>query len=362
LWRALWAGADAAAVGAFGAGFAARSIPPDVAWSLQAWALGLPASSAAVTLGGVAWLGVAVRSRRRWPWALFGLHAALVVAAAARYAPSSLDPVEPADAPVLRVLTLNAGARIPGAEDSLRALLQAEQPTLVAFQESGLRSGEPGTPLAAPRAVMTLLGAGRYALARTAAGPTVTGQPVFATTPAVLDTTGSLDPVSGPASGEYNRVRMRWGGRQIAVYNVHLRSFSPDRPWLSGSLWSLSDWRRSLAAFKHDMLARGAEAEALRTMLAAEPLPYIVVGDMNATPDQWSYARVAGSLGDALRAARGWAGTFPDRRPVFQIDAVLTSPHWRVARATVAPPGLSDHRAVLVDLVLLDEPEPAADA
>ncbi len=158
--------------------------------------------------------------------------------------------------------------------------------------------------------------------------------------PVEVDVSAPLDPVPLEGPGVVGRFTSTWEGRPFALYVVHFRSFQREE----------TSWTGRLRDLREDFLARGREAEFLRAALDVEELPFLVLGDFNATPDQWSYAHVARDLHDALAERAGWAPTFPDRRPLVQIDAVLASPHWTVEAARVLPGGLSDHRGVVADL------------
>lgn len=102
---------------------------------------------------------------------------------------------------------------------------------------------------------------------------------------------------------------------------------------------------------RRDQLAEAAE----RVNGAAEPV--VLAGDLNAT--RWS-APLRRLLGDTdLRdSARGFGhqGSWPTGLAwsgLIPIDHVLVSPEWRVEDRRLGPTDLgSDHRAVVVDLVL----------
>lgn len=101
-------------------------------------------------------------------------------------------------------------------------------------------------------------------------------------------------------------------------------------------------------------------AEAARRV-DASPEPVVVAGDLNAT--RWS-APLRRLLGETrLRdASRGFGlqGTWPTGlgwSGMIRVDHVLVSPDWRVEDHRCGPTDLgSDHRAVVVDLVLPNTP------
>jgi endonuclease/exonuclease/phosphatase family metal-dependent hydrolase len=213
------------------------------------------------------------------------------------------------------------------------------QPDIVALQETTVKEVDGEGRLAADRSALGFLMGGDYSAVRAEGEERLVALVrEDARTGDVRG--GTLDPLAPEVGGVMTRVELEWRGRPFALYVVHFRSYGR-----SGG--PLPAQAREVRA---DLAARTREARLFRQLLEAETLPFVVAGDFNATPDQWTYAHVAAGLHDALTDEAGWAPTFPDERPVVQIDAVLASPEWEVVRAEVLPEGLSDHRGVLVDL------------
>jgi len=96
---------------------------------------------------------------------------------------------------------------------------------------------------------------------------------------------------------------------------------------------------------------RNAKLAALAQQAAANGIPTVLAGDLNAPP--WSSA-FSGLAQLGLRRASGLAATWP---AVLQgvlglpIDHVLVTPHWAVVARQVGPQLGSDHLPVLVRLV-----------
>jgi endonuclease/exonuclease/phosphatase (EEP) superfamily protein YafD len=96
---------------------------------------------------------------------------------------------------------------------------------------------------------------------------------------------------------------------------------------------------------------RNAKLAALTKQAAANAIPMVLAGDLNATP--WSSA-FSGLAQLGLRRASGLAATWP---AVLQgvlglpIDQVLVTHHWAVVARQVGPQLGSDHLPVLVHLV-----------
>ncbi|MEM6325780.1 MAG: endonuclease/exonuclease/phosphatase family protein [Bacteroidota bacterium] len=149
-----------------------------------------------------------------------------------------------------------------------------------------------------------------------------------------------------------------WEGRRFVLYNVHLRSFGDAKPWLSPDfeLRSPRTWPRSLAGLDAIYTARAADVERIEAAIARETLPVVVAGDLNSTPDNWSYRRLRNAGGvkrqDAYREAGAsvWGRTYHARTLIVRIDHVLVDPALAVLFAEVRNVGFSDHRPVLTGL------------
>ena len=105
---------------------------------------------------------------------------------------------------------------------------------------------------------------------------------------------------------------------------------------------------------------REEQAAHLVTLLApvrppaptgGDPVPTVLVGDMNAAPDSPEMRLLTTAFVDAWAAVGlGDGSTFDARRPFARIDAVLTAGPVRPLTATVVDTRASDHRPVVVDL------------
>lgn len=338
-WMAV--GVDAAILTLFGAAYSARYVPPPLAWPLQVAALALPVAAVAVAAAGTASLFYAARVRTRPAWAAVVLHAGVAGLALARYGPALVPDEGPAGAApdALRVLTLNAGMDIPTAGPLAADIASMIEPDVVAMQETVARRVDEDGRIGAGQAALGFLSGADYAILGEDKDDRLA---VFVRegTPTGDTRWGTLDPTNPEMAGVMKRVELALQGRPFALYTVHFRSYGRSGGPLPAQAREV----------REDLEARAREARLFRSLLDAEDLPYIVVGDFNATPDQWTYAHVAAGLQDALSGRAGWAPTYPDGRPVVQIDAVLASSEWEVVSAEVLPSGLSDHRGVLAGL------------
>ncbi|MEM8598321.1 MAG: endonuclease/exonuclease/phosphatase family protein [Bacteroidota bacterium] len=359
--------AEVALVGLLIMAFTAAYVPPDTLWWGQFVAI-----FSGLLLAIVAVVAAIAAVKRQWRRA--ALHASLLTGALLMPALSARpDPVPaPPDAPGLTVMTFNASVRHAGSEqDALAALLARDKPHLIALQEFSIRLiRETGVTMGAP-----LLGPLLKDRAYEASWPDTEGKdylfsrPIFSRIQAQEQ--GEVlagDPPTGPrsgglwSSGGITRRLYRWDGRTIALYNVHLHSFSSHRPWREADeRFSLRAWADALQDYRRDFEVRAEQARVLRRLLDEEAHPFIVCGDFNSTPRSWVYAYLQQGLRDAFReAGSGWGATFPARLPLIRIDYLLVSDAWSVRRAYVDTGLASDHRPVIAELVLRTEPEPTA--
>ena len=345
----------AALVATAAAGLSARALRPTDGWVPQIAALALPALPVVLGASAAAAGAFAVRSRR--PAAVVGA-VALALAAAAVWGRTPTPPAAGGGAGGLRVMTLNAGRT--SAEASLRVaeFVGRTAPDVVLLQEVDVRSvsrdGDRAVLL--HPTVQAVLGAGAYRVGGRVdttvsdrSGP-ANRQVVLSRLPVVAHTAGALGP-SNTDPSLYARVEVEWAGRRVALYNVHLRPFNPTAGWSLRRALDPAVWAETPARLRSFFAVQAEEAERLAALLDAETLPFVVAGDFNATPDQWSRALLARRAPEAL-GRRLWAPTRPDAFPVAPIDGVLAGPGWAVRSASVGPPGLSDHRAVSAELVL----------
>ncbi|MFL5488790.1 MAG: endonuclease/exonuclease/phosphatase family protein, partial [Gemmatimonadaceae bacterium] len=80
--------------------------------------------------------------------------------------------------------------------------------------------------------------------------------------------------------------------------------------------------------------------------------PTLLFGDLNAPPDAPEIQPLLARLHDAWPSSMGPGLTDPADVPLKRIDYVLVSKHFRVRSASVPATLASDHRPVVVDLVL----------
>lgn len=104
--------------------------------------------------------------------------------------------------------------------------------------------------------------------------------------------------------------------------------------------------------YRADPLVRTKQVEEMLGYLGDHSGPTLVLGDLNATPEALELQPLLQRLRDAWQSKSEPGFTFPAGHPTKRIDYVLTSTHFRVRAASVPVTEASDHRPVLVDLLL----------
>ncbi|HEY6089177.1 MAG TPA: endonuclease/exonuclease/phosphatase family protein [Gemmatimonadaceae bacterium] len=135
------------------------------------------------------------------------------------------------------------------------------------------------------------------------------------------------NPVPAPAPGLLEAT-IDVGGTPVRVFNTHLD-------------------------YRSDPAVRRQQVAEMLAQISASPGPTLVLGDMNAGPEAPELEPLLERLRDAWRAKSDPGFTYPADKPVKRIDYVLTSNHFRVRKASVPGTEASDHRPVLVDLLLV---------
>lgn len=103
--------------------------------------------------------------------------------------------------------------------------------------------------------------------------------------------------------------------------------------------------------------ARMAEARSLRSLIDSLrlPPPDLVAGDFNLDSGSAALRTIAPGLRNAFAAAgRGYAGSYPRRLPLWQIDQILLSPDLAACSYRLVDLGRGRHRAQELMLPLAD--------
>lgn len=155
----------------------------------------------------------------------------------------------------------------------------------------------------------------------------------------------------GAPEREYgNAVLSRHPLRRLVVHPLPIRGRSEPRSLL---LAEQGDLVVGCVHLQHDdAAARTRQAAAVLTALPADR-PLVLAGDFNADPGDPELTALRHRLADVWPVAgQGRAATFPSRWPRRRLDHVLVTPGVRATRARVVATDASDHRPVVVDLVV----------
>ena len=334
----------------FAAGYLGRFIDPHAVWWLQLFAIVFPA--VALLLAIFTTLAAAMRV-----WWLLALSFVALVLFGLRYT-DAIGGSDAFDEASITVVTFNTGGTellVRGSDRGIRPLIAEYRPDVFCLQEFWVgwwETSVDGSTRARANIILDSLG---YEIA---APPSRTAQhrpsPIISrlefeeTSVIRLSSRESQEPAATLHRAQFSR-----HGQSFAVYNLHLQSFTERRPWREAETFSLRAWIRFLRRTRETFLQRADEARDIREILEREDLPFLLCGDFNTTPHQWTYYRIAAGLTDAFRASGGfWGPTYPSSFPLVRIDFVLTSPEWSVGEVDVGRVNTSDHRPVIVRLRL----------
>lgn len=104
--------------------------------------------------------------------------------------------------------------------------------------------------------------------------------------------------------------------------------------------------------YRADPRVRKQQVIEMLAHMGRDSTPTLVLGDLNATPDAPELQPLLERFHDTWREMAEAGFTFPADKPVKRIDYILASSHFRVRSASVPVTEASDHRPVLVDLLL----------
>lgn len=244
----------------------------------------------------------------------------------------------PADAP-LRVMTYNIHAGHNDL-DATAATIRAERADIVALQEVDVhwdaRSNfvDQATSLA-DKLGMQVRFAPIYSLPGAAGAPRreygvalLSRLPIrsFRNHPLTRLSTVQEGTPPSPAPG-FLEVALDMGGTTLHVFNTHL------------------DYRA-------DPAVRRTQVAETVAIIGDGSAPTLLFGDFNAPPSAPELQPLFARLRDAWLASPAEGLTYPADVPVKRIDYVLTSRHFRVQSARVPAAQTSDHRPVVVELMM----------
>ena len=138
--------------------------------------------------------------------------------------------------------------------------------------------------------------------------------------------TQETNPVPGPLPG-FLEARIDVRGTAVRVFNTHLD-------------------------YRSDPSVRRQQTSEMLAYIGDVSSPTLLFGDLNAPPDAPEIQLLLERLHDSWPKSAGPGLTDPADEPRKRIDYVLTSSHFRVRSASVPVTLASDHRPVVIDLIL----------
>ena len=142
---------------------------------------------------------------------------------------------------------------------------------------------------------------------------------------------------------EAQRLVVEVGGRELAVYNIHLL--------LPLNLRPVESTLGQLLGARYDERVRNAQIRTLLRELGTEPLPYIVAGDFNLSEYSPIYSELAAVMKDSYReVSRGFGFSWHSALPFLRIDYVWHSPALVAVKSLRGERFASDHYPVISEL------------
>ncbi|HVS59706.1 MAG TPA: endonuclease/exonuclease/phosphatase family protein [Gemmatimonadaceae bacterium] len=138
--------------------------------------------------------------------------------------------------------------------------------------------------------------------------------------------TQETNPVPAPLPG-FLEAKIDVSGTTVRVFNTHLD-------------------------YRSDPRVRQQQVAEMLAYIGDTSAPTLLFGDLNAPSDAPEIQLLLERLHDAWPTSAGPGLTDPADEPRKRIDYVLVSKHFRVRSATVPVTLASDHRPVVVDLIL----------
>jgi endonuclease/exonuclease/phosphatase family metal-dependent hydrolase len=108
-----------------------------------------------------------------------------------------------------------------------------------------------------------------------------------------------------------------------------------------------------LAKLRKAIILRASQADIVRQIMDDSPYPTIFCGDLNDTPNSYTYFTIRGDMQDAfLEKGFGIGRTFSSLSPTLRIDFILTDDQFSIKQFTRVVKYLSDHFMLMADVEL----------
>jgi endonuclease/exonuclease/phosphatase family metal-dependent hydrolase len=146
----------------------------------------------------------------------------------------------------------------------------------------------------------------------------------------------------------------------IRVFTTHLQSVQfrdPDYKAITeiqnaeDSLFANS--KTVVAKLRKAIMLRSSQADLARQIMDDSPYPSVFCGDLNDTPNSYTYFTIRGEMQDAfLKKGFGIGRTFSSISPTLRIDYIFADEQFRVTQFTRVVKYLSDHFMIMADVEL----------
>ena len=111
--------------------------------------------------------------------------------------------------------------------------------------------------------------------------------------------------------------------------------------------------RNKWLKFQYFQPRHALEARVVKAFLKEQKGPIVFCADLNNVPASWPYRTVSDGLKDAwLESGQGTGSSFEAWLPHLRIDHVFVSPGIQVLQMRLLNMAISDHRALMTDIVL----------
>ncbi len=108
-----------------------------------------------------------------------------------------------------------------------------------------------------------------------------------------------------------------------------------------------------LAKLRKAIILRASQADIVRQIMDDSPYPAIFCGDLNDTPNSYTYFTIRGDMQDAfLEKGFGIGRTFSSLSPTLRIDYILADDQFSIKQFTRVVKYLSDHFMIMADVEL----------
>lgn len=115
----------------------------------------------------------------------------------------------------------------------------------------------------------------------------------------------------------------------------------------------LANSKTVLSKLRKAMNLRSAQADVARQIIEDSPYPVIFCGDLNDTPNSYTYFTIRGNMQDAfLKKGFGIGRTFSSLSPTLRIDYIFADKRFQVKQFTRVSKKLSDHFMIMADVEL----------